>query len=145
MTMASLMCDLSHMPTPFYLFLFYVILAALSITHRFENWQCFGIYIPANFSNGFLTRKHILHFLSILVFLHLSADASLTSAFRTFGLFFCSLFCSSHPSIYIFLFLVYSAPHYVQDNNLSCAKAPFQIKSPGNNKRSCFNKIERNK
>lgn len=28
MTVASVMCDLSHMPTPFHLFLFYVILAS---------------------------------------------------------------------------------------------------------------------
>lgn len=129
MTVASVMCVLSHMPTPFHLFLFYVILAALSVTHRFETRQCFGIYIPANFSDGFLTRKHILHFLSILVFLRLSADASLTSAVRTFCsvLFFCKSFCSSHPSIYIFLFLPYSALPYVQEDNLSRAKDPLQI------------------
>lgn len=88
MTMASVMCDLSTMPPPFHLFFFLVCFMSSwqppSVTRRFENRQCFGIYIPAKFSDGFLTRKHILQFLSILVCLRLSADASLTSAFRSF-------------------------------------------------------------
>lgn len=84
-TMAPVMCDLSLIPPPFHLFLFYVVLAALSVMRGFENRQRWGIYILANFSNGFLTRKHILQFLSILVFLRLSAAVSLTSASRAFA------------------------------------------------------------
>lgn len=37
MIVASVMCDLSHMPTPFHLFWFYVMLAALSVMRRFES------------------------------------------------------------------------------------------------------------
>lgn len=37
MIVASVMCDLSHMPMPFHLFLFNVMLAALSVMRRFES------------------------------------------------------------------------------------------------------------
>lgn len=84
-------------PPPFHLFLFYVLLAALSVIRGFKNRQRWGIYILANFSNGFLTRKHILQFLSILVFLRLSAAVSLTSAP---GLLQITLLSS--PSIFLF-------------------------------------------
>lgn len=82
--MGLVMCDLSLIPLSFHLFLFHVVLAALSVMCGFENRQRRGIYILANFSNGFLTRKHILQFLSILVFLRLSAAVSLPSASRAF-------------------------------------------------------------
>lgn len=102
MIVASVMCDLSHMPTPFHLFGFYVMLAAPSVMRRFES---FGIYVPASFSDGFLTRKHILHFLSILVFLRLSTGASLSRAFGSF-LFFSFFFMQ------ILLLISSKRPHF---------------------------------
>lgn len=107
-TMALFMYDFSLYRRPsilIFLFLFYVLLAALSVMRGFENRQCWGIYIPANFSNGFLTRKHILQFLSILVFLRLSAAVSLTS---TPGLLQITLLAQSPPSPSIFLFSLHS-------------------------------------
>lgn len=67
---------------------------------RSKNRQRWGIYILANFSHGFLTRKHILQFLSILVFLRLSVAVSLTST----GLLQMIVLLTSPPGPSIFLF-----------------------------------------
>lgn len=92
--MALFMYDLSlyRRPSIFLLFFCFMFSWQLSVMRGFENRQRWGIYILANFSYGFLTRKHILQFLSILVFLRLSVAVSLTSTAALQG--FCRLFCS---------------------------------------------------
>lgn len=94
-------------PPPFHLFYFLVfyVLAACSVIRKFKNWQHWGIYILANFSNGFLTRKHILQFLSILVFLRLSVAVSLTTSP---GLLQIILLHKSPPGPSVFLFSLHS-------------------------------------
>lgn len=80
---APLVYDLSlhHCPcvfSMFYSFLCYVFLATISVVHGSATRQHSGIYIQANFSIGFLTRKHILQFLSISVLLHASFRSRFT-------------------------------------------------------------------
>lgn len=72
-----------------------------------KNRQRWGIYILANFSDGFLTRKHILQFLSILVLLRLFRLLLLSPA--PSGLFADhSALSKSPPRPSIFLFSLHS-------------------------------------
>lgn len=100
-------------PPPFHLFYFLVfyVLAACSVIRKFKNWQHWGIYILTNFSNGFLTRKHILQFLSILVFLRLSVAVPLTTSP---GLLQIILLHKSSPGPSIFLFSLHSVYVLIQ-------------------------------
>lgn len=92
----------------------------------FENQQRSGIYILANFSYGFLTRNHILQFLSILGFLRLSA-VILSAALQGFCTLFCSRVSSKLLNFPIFTRVLTKASHMSWSKITHVAKAPFQV------------------